>query len=263
MDAIVDGWVVTPRNGRAVEINALWYNAVRSAAELARRFESSDRGERLWVLAQTIHNAFSRRFWNDAAGCCFDVVDESGNDASIRPNQLLAMSLPFPVLAGDPVLSEERQVRVLETVRQHLLTPCGIRTLQPKDPSYQGHYGGGVFHRDRAYHNGSAFPWLLGHYVSALLNVRGRSANSREEARKLLTPCLERMHHDGLGLIPELFDGNPPHAPGGAIASPLAAAEFLRCFAEDFPTQESITLSQRLAGEARDVTAPSNLMSPT
>jgi glycogen debranching enzyme len=225
MDAKVGDWVVTPRVGRPVELNALWYNAVRIAAELCGRFNRPDRAKSLTELAATIREAFNLRFWNEDNRCCFDVVEDHGRDPSIRPNQLLALSLPFAVL------DTERHERVLDRVKTELLTPCGVRTISPDDSRYHGRYEGNVQSRDRAHHNGSAFPWLLGPYVTALLNLRGRGPAARQEARDLLRTCLDHIVNEGQ--LCELFDGDAPHRPAGAIASAISVGEVLRCYCED------------------------------
>ena len=227
MDAKVDDWVVTQRLGRPVELNALWYNALRIAAELCRRYGREDRADALARTADSVARAFNERFWNPKEQCCFDVIEDHGQDPSIRPNQILALSLPFAVLAP------ERHEKVLHKVRTELLTPRGIRTLSPADPGYQGRYAGNVLARDRAHHNGSAFPWLLGPYLTALLKVRGRGPAARAEAHDLIRPCLDYLLGDGLGQLCELFDGDAPHSPGGLIASAPAVGELLRCYAQD------------------------------
>ena len=168
MDAKAGDWVVTPRAGRAVEINALWYNALCVAAAFAERFGRNSLAIELTNLARSVQRAFNLRFWNELAGCCFDVLGDQVPDASIRPNQVLAISLPFPVL------QPERWDRVLELVRRDLLTPFGMRTLSLRDGNYIGRYNGAVVARDRAYHNGTAFPWLLGPYISATLKLSDR-----------------------------------------------------------------------------------------
>ena len=171
MDAQVDGWVVTPRNGKPVEINALWYNAVRIAADLAERLGQPERAEEFTAFAAAVQTAFNQSFWNARERCCYDVIDEHGHDPAIRPNQLLAISLPYAVLLPD------RFEQVLERVRVALLTPMGLRTLASTDPAYQGHYAGNIINRDRAYHQGSAYPWLLGPYVTALVRAHGRNCS--------------------------------------------------------------------------------------
>ena len=239
MDAKMGDWVVTQRSGRPVELNALWYNALCVAAELSDRFGHAERAAECLALAVSVKEAFNRRFWNDELVCCFDVVGDKRNDASIRPNQLLAASLPYPVLDID------RHELVLEWAMTVLLTPCGVRTLAPDDPGYQSRYFGPVVARDRAYHNGTAFPWLLGPLLSTFIRVRGRGAAARAAAMAMLRPCIDFITGPGTGQLCELFDGSPPHAPGGAPASAAAIGEVLRCYVED------ILDEQRADGPAR------------
>jgi predicted glycogen debranching enzyme len=227
MNAKIGDWVITPRAGRPVELNALWYNAVRIAQTLCQRAGDHRRSAELDQLATNIQVSFNRRFWNEHAGCCVDVVHDAGPDPSIRPNQLLAMSLPFAVLSPD------RHAAVLTRCMFDLLTPFGLRTLSPRDPSYQARYGGDVVSRDRAIHQGSVHPWLFGPLIAAHLRVHGRGPAAREQAVKWLEPCLRYMRDRGMGQLCELFDGDPPHRPGGAIASATAVGELLRCYVED------------------------------
>lgn len=232
MDAKAGDWVITPRTGRPVEINALWYNAVAIVAELSRRFGQPTSAAELDVLAAKISRAFNARFWNESARCCFDVVDDHGADASIRPNQLLAVSLPFPVLAVD------RHIPVIEKVRRELMTPFGPRTLSPQDPAYVGHYHGDVVSRDRALHQGCVHPWLLGQFVTAQTRAFGRGKASINESRKLLRANLDHLRRIGHGQLGELYDGEAPHRAGGAIACATTAAELLRCYVEDILDQQ-------------------------
>jgi glycogen debranching enzyme len=236
---------LTPRHGLPVEVNALWYNALLSAADLCRRADRPADADPLEALAARASQAFNARFWNADAGCCYDVVaaDAGGtgtaaddaarhdgsarSDGSVRPNQLLAVSLPFAVL--DP----GRWAAVVNKVRADLLTPLGVRTLSPADSRYAGRHAGHVAARDWAAHNGSAHPWLLGPYVAALLRASGPTPAARAEALSALAGCLAHLRGVGLGHLFELCDGDGPHAPGGAVASPLSAAEVLRCYVED------------------------------
>ncbi len=227
MGAKTGDHVVTPRAGRPIELNALWYNAVSIASELSKRFGQTTQAKSLELQAAKISAAFNARFWNAETRCCFDVVDDVGSDASIRPNQLLAISLPFPVLAV------EHHIPALEKLRRELLTPAGLRTLSPKDPAYHGRYVGDVTSRDRALHQGCVHPWLLGQFITAQSRAFGRGENVRAESRRLLTGCLHHMRHAGLGQLCELFDGDAPHRPGGAIACATAVGELLRCYVED------------------------------
>lgn len=227
MNAKVGEWVITPRQGRTVELNALWYNALRIAAGMCEKFDHLVWAGEFVRLADSVRRAFNRKFWNELSGCCFDVVNDRGADPSIRPNQLLAMSLPHAVL--DP----QRHAFALDRIRSALLTPLGVRSLGRNDPSYQGRYRGDVVSRDRAHHQGSAFPWLLGPLATAMVRTYGRAAHSRNEARKVLDGCLRFLQSDGLGQLPELFDGDAPHTPGGATASARSVGAILQAYVED------------------------------
>jgi predicted glycogen debranching enzyme len=227
MDAKLGDWVVTPRQGRPVSVNALWYNALRIAADLSLRFGQTDRADDLLFIAECMQEVFNRRFWNEAHGCCYDVVEDHGFDPSLRPNQIFAVSLPYAVL------DVSRHAAVVEKVQAELLAETGLRTLSPKDPGYQGHYFGPPVTRDRAYHQGSVFPWLLGPFVRAYLRVHGRGDAARQHVRDMLDGCLQYMQGDGQGQLCELFDGDPPHVPGGALASARSVAEILRSYVED------------------------------
>jgi len=227
MDAKIGDWVITPRGGRPVEVNALWYNAVCIATELAKHFDQATKAAELERLAATIQKSFNATFWNAAERCCFDVVDDHGNDPSIRPNQVLAISLPFAVLSVD------RHVAVIERMRRDLMTPVGPRTLAANDPAYHGRYGGDVVARDRAVHQGSVHPWLLGQYISAQTRAFGRGEAVRDACRKQLEGCLSHLRERGNGQLCELFDGDAPHRAGGALASATSVGELLRCYVED------------------------------
>lgn len=227
MDAKAVDWVVTPRQGKTVELNALWFNALCIVAELCSRQGRIEQADALRQRAERVKEAFNRIFWSDDREVCFDVVESAGHDPSLRPNQLLAISLPYAVLAP------ERHKAVLDAIEADLLTPYGIRSLSPHDSAYQGKYGGNVIARDRAQHNGSAYPWLLGTFISASCRTYGGCDAIRAKATKWLQPCLDYLYGDGIGHLPELFDGDLPQSPGGAIASVLNAAEILRAYVED------------------------------
>ena len=227
MNAKLGDWLITPRAGRPVEINALWYNALKIAADLCDRFGQRDSSEEFSRLAASVSEAFNARFWDTEHQRCYDVVLDSGSDATVRPNQLLAISLPHAVLWP------ERWMPCIETVEKKLLTPFGLRTLAPDEPGYAGRYQGDVVARDRAYHQGCVYPWLLGPYVTALVRARGGTELARGEARRALAACAQYIESDGLGQICELFDGDAPHRPCGTIASARSVAEILRCYVED------------------------------
>ncbi|MDT8436171.1 MAG: amylo-alpha-1,6-glucosidase [Gemmatimonadota bacterium] len=229
MDAKVGEWVVTPRHGKPVEVNALWYNALRILADLERRLGDPAAAGPLEEEARRCLARFREAFWNEAGGCLFDVVTDEGADPAIRPNQVFAIGLPFPLLDG------ERARRVLAVVQRDLLTPLGLRSLAPGDPAYRPRYEGGVLERDGAYHQGTVWSWLLGPYVTALARVRaaeGRAAEAREEARALLAPLLDHLSDAGLGSVSEIFDAEPPHRPRGAPAQAWSVAELLRAWRE-------------------------------
>ncbi|MDN5872608.1 MAG: amylo-alpha-1,6-glucosidase [Nitrococcus sp.] len=231
MDAKVGDWVVTPRIGKPVEIQALWLNALRVGRELAGEW-----GE-LFDRALT---SFRQRFWNEARGCLFDVVDAdhiSGkNDASLRPNQILAVGgLPLQVLA------EPYATRVVEVVEAKLLTPLGLRSLAPGEPGYCAHYGGGVRARDSAYHQGTVWPWLLGPFVEAWLRVRNDTPAARREAdARFLAPLREHLQVAGVGHVSEVADAEPPHRPGGCPFQAWSLGELLRArrLIDEEPTSE-------------------------
>ena len=219
MDVKFAGQAITPRHGKAVEVNALWYAAVRIAAE---RSPEAGRADFYVDLAARVEAAFERTFWNDAAGCLYDCVCDGDADASIRPNQIFAVALPYSPLGAD------RQAAVVEVVQRELLTPRGLRTLAPSDPQYRGRYGTSWESRDRAYHQGTVWPWLMGPFVEAYLKVNGFSDGARAQAGKWLGGFDEHLAEAGVGFISEVFDGDPPHAPGGCIAQAWSVAELLR-----------------------------------
>jgi len=225
MDARVDGVPVTPRHGKPVEVNALWYNALRLSERWARQLGDGPRARSFGREADLVSGAFDRAFWNDARRCCFDVVLPEGPDPRLRPNQLLAVGLPFPLLDG------RRRAMVLEMVEAALVTPVGLRTLARGDPGYRASYRGGPPERDAAYHQGLVWPWLLGPYVDALFAVRGDSAETRTRARAAVASLVGRMETGCLGQLPECFEPEPPFRPVGAPAQAWSVAEVLRVLA--------------------------------
>jgi len=227
MDAKIGDWVVTPREGKPVEIQALWYNALRVMEHLATEFRDPNQAGHYGALADLARTRFLQVFWNEADGCLYDVLGDSGPDRSIRPNQIFAVSLPHALLPRDQAL------RVVEVCEWELLTPYGLRTLSARDPNYRGHYGGDPHSRDSAYHQGTVWPWLLGPFLKAYVKVHGESADVRTRAAKFLEPLRAHMWQAGLGQISEVFDGDPPHHPGGCIAQAWSVAEVLRTYMED------------------------------
>jgi predicted glycogen debranching enzyme len=222
MDARVDGVPATPRHGKPVEINALWYNALRLTAGWAHQLGDGGREAELDREADRVQTSFDGAFWNKHRGACFDVILPEGPDARMRPNQLLALSLPFPLL------DLERRHRVLSAVESTLLTPVGLRTLAPGDPGYRPVYRGGPAARDAAYHQGLVWPWLIGPYVDALFAVRGKGAGTQMRARSALAGLLSRLETGCLGQLPECFEPEPPFRAVGAPAQAWSVAEVLR-----------------------------------
>ena len=215
MDAKVGDWVVTPRQGKPVEIQALWYNALCI-------IESLSGDARYGAMAEQARESFGNLFWNAEANCLYDVVDgEHHRDPSIRPNQIFAVSLPHSMLDGAQARA------VVDKVQVELLTPMGLRTLAQGDQQYRGQYGGGVLERDGAYHQGTVWPWLIGPFLRAYLKVH-QQPEAGEQARLWLAPLLEFARTRGLGQLPEIADGDFPHAPGGCIAQAWSVAEVLR-----------------------------------
>jgi predicted glycogen debranching enzyme len=219
MDAKVGDWVVTPRIGKPVEVQALWLNALRIGSGFSERWaEAHARGRA----------AFEARFWNEEAGALHDVVDVDHRmgavDSSFRPNQVFAVGgLPFAVLDGS------RARRVVDAVEARLVTPLGLRSLAAGEPGYVARYRGGVRERDGAYHQGTAWPWLMGAFVEAWVRVRGDTADARREARaRFLAPLLSHLDKAGLGHLPEVADAEPPHAPGGCPFQAWSVGEALR-----------------------------------
>jgi predicted glycogen debranching enzyme len=239
MDAKVGDWVVTPRYGKAVEIQALWYNAVRVMERLAKEF-GDEKGEKHYgEMAARVKRSFNRLFWNEEAGCLFDVVDGDARDGSIRPNQILTVSLRHSMV------SMERSKQVVEVVERELLTPYGLRSLAPGDPQYRGRYEGDQRSRDGAYHQGTVWAWLMGPFITAYIKVNGRTRESRQKAAQWLVSFRDHLSDAGLGQVSEVFDGDPPHRPRGCIAQAWSVAELLRVAVQDVlgvgPTRREVT----------------------
>jgi predicted glycogen debranching enzyme len=230
MDAKVDGWVVTPRRGKAVEINALWYNALRSLADWHELLDEGDEAHELRAEAERVHASFNRRFWSDELGHLYDVVDgEDGDDGACRPNQVFAMSLDHPVL-------ERRHWNaVLETVRSRLLTPVGLRSLAPDHPDYRPTYTGDLRSRDAAYHQGTVWAWLIGPFVDAWLRCH---PDDRDGARSMLHGLAAHLDEFGVGSVAEIFDAEEPYAARGCIAQAWSVAELLRCWLATEPAAD-------------------------
>jgi predicted glycogen debranching enzyme len=227
MDAKVGDWVVTPRQGKPVEIQALWYNALRVMEDLAEGFTRISESIHYRELADRAEANFAKLFWNSSAGCLYDVVDGADRDTSIRPNQIFAVSLFYKMLTPD------QAAQVVETVERHLLTPFGLHSLAPSDPHYQGRYDGDQQSRDGAYHQGTVWPWLMGPFLKAYIEVNGGSPKARQQAAEWLSELSRYIENEGAGQLPEVFDGDAPHRAGGCIAQAWTVAELLRTCLED------------------------------
>lgn len=218
MDARIGDWVVTPRMGKPVEVNALWYNALHTMAEMARLLGKP--ADSYAADAARVQQSFAR-FWNAEAGYCYDVLDgPDGHEDALRPNQLLAVSLPCSPL------EPWQQQAVVDVCARHLLTSHGLRSLSPEDPNYIGYYGGDRHQRDSCYHQGTVWAWLIGPFISAHLRVY----NNRVLAQSFLRPLIQHLSDHGLGSISEIFDGDPPFIPRGCIAQAWSVAEVLRAW---------------------------------
>lgn len=229
MDALINDTPVTGRAGKAVEIQALWYNALRIMRQFAKRFDETSLEQKYAEMAEKAKGSFLAKFWNPQGNCLYDVILVNEKDASLRPNQILAVSLGFSML--DQAESEA----VVSLVHKEFWCEYGLRTLSASDPRYLGKYEGDWAQRNRAYHNGAVWPWLLGPFITAFLKVNNHQPRWREYAlQKFVLPFLQNtLHHDGLGTINEVYDGDEPHLPGGCIAQAWSVAEPLHALVED------------------------------
>jgi predicted glycogen debranching enzyme len=220
MDAKVGDWVVTPRRGKAVEINALWYNALRLLEDWVRSQHDDAAARSLAEQAERVRQSFNRRYWYTKGGYLYDVVDgETGDDSACRPNQVFAISLPHAVLEQD------RWRPVLEVVKQRLLTPVGLRSLAPGHPDYKAKYYGDLRARDAAYHQGTVWAWLIGPFIDAWLKVY---PENRSEGRRFLQGFIDHLSEACIGSISEIFDAEEPYTPRGCVAQAWSVAEVLR-----------------------------------
>jgi predicted glycogen debranching enzyme len=221
MDAKVGDWVVTPRRGKAVEINALWYNALRLLQSWLTAANDVAGAERMQRAAARVHESFNRRFWNAERGQLYDVIDgEHGDDPACRPNQLFAISLDHPVLASEYFRP------VLDAVERELVTPLGLRSLSPRHADFKPTYRGDLMSRDAAYHQGTVWSWLIGPYVDAVLRV---DPDDVGRARRALDGLIAHLSENCIGYVSEVFDAEPPYTPGGCVAQGWGVAELLRC----------------------------------
>lgn len=238
MDAKIGDWVVTPRHGKPVEIQALWYNALRVMEQLAGKFKDSTAQKKYAAMADRARDSFNSLFWNEDLGCLYDVVDGNVPDASVRPNQIFAISLK------NSLVSHERAARILHVVERELLTPRGLRTLSPNDAQYRGRYEGSPSSRDSVYHQGTVWPWLIGPYITAYVKTFG-AKSGRAAVADWLTNFETHLSEACLGQVSEIFDGDAPHAPRGCVAQAWSVAEILRAAVEDvYAIEPSVTAAK-------------------
>jgi len=233
MDVRANGYVVTPRHGKPVEINALWYNALKIMAELADKFKDYEYRDKLLSLSERVKESFNKRFFNDRLNCLYDVVDETGRDGvtiadndAIRPNQIWAVSLPFTML------DRKREEAVVKTVLEKLYIDFGLRTLPQDDPDYHGRYEGKLSDRDMAYHQGTAWAFPLGAFISAFLKVNDYSAPAKEYALSLMEPMKNHLNDGCIGGIAEVFDADPPFISHGCYTQAWSVGEIIRAYNE-------------------------------
>jgi predicted glycogen debranching enzyme len=225
MDALVDGVPVTPRGGKPVEIQALWYNALQFLSELDLKFGEPSRGyDKLAAIAR---NSFNEKFWNETSAYLYDRVDGRERDASLRPNALFAISLPYEILAA------ERFKPVVDTAWRELYTTYGLRSLSPQDPRFKTRYEGPPEVRDGVYHEGPVWPWLLGGFLTAFVKAYGSTEETKAQVQAFLSPFLDHLSEAGLGTVSELFDGEAPHTPRGCPAQAWSVGEVLRILWEE------------------------------
>jgi len=221
MDARIGNWVVTPRSGKAVEINALWYNALVIFSDLLVLNGQEEDAGVVRLSAVKVKENFIPVFWNQDKGCLYDSADGEDKDDAIRPNQLFAISLPYPVLED-----RDKMHSVLQVVKEKLYTAVGLRSLAPDHPDYKSQYGGDQYHRDGAYHQGTVWSWLLGAYVDAIMN--SGKENNKQEAQAIIRRFLPHLDEGCVGQVSEIFDAEAPHHPRGCVAQAWGVAEILR-----------------------------------
>jgi predicted glycogen debranching enzyme len=221
MDAIVNGRMVTPRYGYAVEINALWYNALCFALEMSKKVKDREFIKENEHLPALVKDSFMKLFWNESLGYLADYVnDDEGANTFVRPNMILAVSLPYTMLNCD------QMKKILDIADRELVTPRGLRTLSPRNPLYRGVCEGKQEERDSACHQGTAWPWLAGPFCEGWLRIYGRQGVHK--VKKLIYGFEEVMNEHGVSTVSEIYDGDPPHAPRGAISQACSVSEILR-----------------------------------
>ena len=222
MDAKVGDWVVTPRMGKPVEINALWYNALKIMELLQTKAGDQSKAKDFKLKAEKVYKSFNNDFWNEEIGTLYDCVGDYVNDESIRPNAVFVLSLPFELI------EKEKALKVIKTTEKHLLTPVGLRSLSPEDPHYRSHYFGNQWSRDGAYHQGTVWSWLLGSYYFAKMKYEGQEG--KEKVIKHIDKFKTHLKEAGIGTVSEIFDAENPFKANGCIAQAWGVAEVLRAY---------------------------------
>jgi predicted glycogen debranching enzyme len=233
MDAKIGDWVVTPRNGKAVEIQALWYNALRTMEDIAGKTGLASAAQKYSGLADLAQHSFNQLFWNEEGACLYDVVTDNRRDGSMRPNQILAASLRHSML------SNERAKAVVKAVERDLFTPYGLRSLSPADSCYRGRYEGDSVARDSSYHQGPVWAWLLGPFIDAYFKVNGDGDKAQHRVCEWLRVFSGHLTEAGLGHVSEIFDGDSPHRPRGCFAQAWSVGEVLRAVVENSVVHKS------------------------
>jgi predicted glycogen debranching enzyme len=248
MDARIGDWVVTPRNGKAVEIQALWYNALRTMEDIAQKVDTSAAARKYSTLADLAQISFNSRFWSEEAGCLYDDVSDDKADSTMRPNQILAVSLTHSML------DKERSKAVVAAVERELFTPFGLRSLSPADSSYRGRYEGDSVARDSSYHQGPVWAWLLGPFIDAYIKVNGNGTKTQAQAqvRAWLQAFSGHFTEACVGQVSEIFDGDSPHRARGCFAQAWSVAEILRAVVENGLAQQR----RKAKSAARSVSSP-------
>ncbi len=238
MDAKVGDWVVTPRRGKAVEIQALWYNALMIHENLLTLHHEEMQAALITEKAKTVKKSFLEQFWNEANNYLYDVIDGEFKDKSIRPNQLFALSLPYPLI------EDKKAKAVLKLVTDKLYTPVGLRSLPADDGRYIGIYGGDAMHRDSSYHQGTVWSWLLGAYVDAMMKAEGK--NQKSKAKNVIDAFKYHLNEGCIGSVSEIFDADVPHHPRGCIAQAWGVAEVLRVMKEYRLYKTPVSLKKKM-----------------
>jgi predicted glycogen debranching enzyme len=241
MDAKIGDWVVTPRNGKAVEIQALWYNALRTMEDIAGKTGLPSDVQKYSSLADLAQHSFNELFWNEERACLYDVVADNARDGSMRPNQILAASLKHSML------SNERAKAVVKAVERDLFTLYGLRSLSPADSRYRGRYEGDSVARDSSYHQGPVWAWLLGPFIDAYSKVNGNGQEVQDQVHEWLQTFSGHLREAGLGHVSEIFDGDSPHRPRGCFAQAWSVAEVLRAVVENGVVRKSARAARAVA----------------